>query len=151
MAQLRDALTSEFLAEGDPTALVLLAEKIGPDEVIFDGVGEHFNPDEVLRAYNENLSGLQGAAGEASSQEEEDNLAEAIDRAKEHDKTAHALVGEVRREMRKARALHEPGHEDDPVEVPDQPEALPRDRVAEPVTTEFRQGADGRPERVEEE
>lgn len=38
MAQLRDAQTSELLAEGTPADLVLLADRLGPDRVIFDGV-----------------------------------------------------------------------------------------------------------------
>lgn len=39
MAQLRCAKTSELLLEGTPTEVAAMAEKIGYDEVLFDGVG----------------------------------------------------------------------------------------------------------------
>lgn len=48
MAQLRDKQTSECIAEGTPLEIVLLADKIGRDEFIFDDVGEGFDPEEVL-------------------------------------------------------------------------------------------------------
>lgn len=56
MAQLRDIRTSEFIFEGTPEECVLLADKIGRDEVLFDGVGEAFDPDAVLTSYNDRLT-----------------------------------------------------------------------------------------------
>lgn len=56
MAQLRDIQTSEFIFEGTPEECVLLADKIGRDEVLFDGVGEAFDPDAVLTNYNDRLA-----------------------------------------------------------------------------------------------
>lgn len=66
MAQLRDAVTSELLGEGTPEAMVLLAEQLGRDDVLFDGVESEHNPgtfdaDAVLQAREERLSGLQDA------------------------------------------------------------------------------------------
>lgn len=60
MAQLRDAVTSELVAEGTVEELVLIAQHIEED-VIYDDVGENFNPDEVLKAYLDNLDGLKGS------------------------------------------------------------------------------------------
>lgn len=69
MAQLRDARTSELIAEGDPLELVLLADELGRDEVLFDDVGAHFNPDAVLEAHRENVDGLAGAVKVAKTAE----------------------------------------------------------------------------------
>lgn len=59
MAQLRDIHTSEFVFEGTPEECVLVAEKIGRDEVLFDDVGLGFDPDAVLKARDENLASVE--------------------------------------------------------------------------------------------
>lgn len=59
MAQLRDAQTSEIIAEGTPAALVFLAEKLGRENVLFDGVGLGFNPDAVIEAHKAEMKGLK--------------------------------------------------------------------------------------------
>jgi len=60
--QLRDAHTSELIAEGSPLEVALLALELGPDEVLFDGAGDTFDPDAVIAHHRERLEGLQGAA-----------------------------------------------------------------------------------------
>lgn len=51
MAQLRDKQTSHLIAEGTPLEMATLASKVGFDEVVFDDVGEHFDPQTVLDAH----------------------------------------------------------------------------------------------------
>jgi hypothetical protein len=58
MAQLRDAHTSELIAEGTPLELAVLAEELGRDEVLFDGVGTEFDPDAVLDAARQRAAEL---------------------------------------------------------------------------------------------
>lgn len=67
MAQLRDAETSEIIAEGTPFELVTIAGEIGDDEVVYDDVGEAFDPDAVRKAHDEDLAGLDSAAAEADA------------------------------------------------------------------------------------
>lgn len=62
MAQLRDAQTSEIIAEGTPAALVFLAEKIGRDKVLFDNVGLAFDPDALKTAHMAEIAGLKEVA-----------------------------------------------------------------------------------------
>ena len=69
MAQLRDAQSSQILAEGTPIEMVLLADRIGHDEVLFDDVGPAFDPDAVRRAHQAQADGLERAAAEASGRE----------------------------------------------------------------------------------
>lgn len=75
MPQLRDAHTSELIAEGTPTELVTIADELGlkagvvgvgetPDglDAIYDDVGLGFDPDAVRRARDENLASLKAAS-----------------------------------------------------------------------------------------
>lgn len=64
MAQLRDKKTSEFIAEGSPVEMVLLADEVGIDEVLFDGVGLRFNPAEVRQEYQDRIDGMKLAAAD---------------------------------------------------------------------------------------
>lgn len=66
MAQLRDAVTSELLGEGTPTQVAAIGERIGFAEVIFDDVGESFDPVEVLRVHRENVASLEELARDRS-------------------------------------------------------------------------------------
>lgn len=50
MAQLRDAQTSELLADGDPRDLIIIADRIGADRVLWDDVGAV--DIDVLREHN---------------------------------------------------------------------------------------------------
>lgn len=65
MAQLRDATTSALIAEGDPLELVLIADELGRTDVLFDGVGEAFDPDAVLEGHRKALAGLEQTAAAA--------------------------------------------------------------------------------------
>ena len=103
MAQLRDAQTSELIAEGPPLELVLLAGELGRDEVLFDDVGEAFDPDEVLAAARENEEGLKRAAAAARGEERE-SLAEAHASARADLAIAGDRVDEVERGLDQARA-----------------------------------------------
>lgn len=47
MAQLRDAHTSALILEGTVEDVVAVADELGHDEVLFDGVGENFDPASV--------------------------------------------------------------------------------------------------------
>lgn len=75
MAQLRDAQTSELIAEGTPLEVAIVARRIGFDEVLFDDVGENFDPAATLDAYDRELAGLEqavaAAKGEARAELEE--------------------------------------------------------------------------------
>jgi hypothetical protein len=59
MAQLRDKITSELLAEGTPLEVALVAELIGFDEIIFDDVGQAFDPAAVLAGHRESIANLE--------------------------------------------------------------------------------------------
>ena len=78
MAQLRDALTSELIAEGSPLEVALAARAlarpaavIGPGddlpagtELLYDDVGAAFDPAAVIAAHEENVAGLEAAAAD---------------------------------------------------------------------------------------
>lgn len=78
MAHLRDAKTSELIAEGTPTELVTIAEKLGMKagvvgidqtaaqlglDLIYDDVGLAFDPKAVLAQRDEQLDALKTASG----------------------------------------------------------------------------------------
>lgn len=68
MAQLRDARSSQWIASGTPTQLVLLAEKIGLGEVLFDGIGA-FDPAATLQTYRDTVTALQAQLAKASAKD----------------------------------------------------------------------------------
>lgn len=74
MALLRDKKTSAPLFEGTPLEVVLAAEKVGRDEILFDDVGVEFNPDAVLAANEEEVTNSQAIA---KSSEFTDDIREA--------------------------------------------------------------------------
>jgi hypothetical protein len=59
MAQLRCAQTSELLAEGSPLEIATAADGLAAGDVIFDGVGQTFDPAAVRRAHADEIAGLQ--------------------------------------------------------------------------------------------
>lgn len=77
MAQLRDIHTSECVFEGTPTECVLLAEKLGRDEVLFDDVGLGFDPDAVLSAYKDSVKSDSALAKSKASDVTSDDRAAA--------------------------------------------------------------------------
>ena len=58
MAQLRDAQTSAFIADGPRLELALIADAIGRDRVLFDDVGT-FDLDEELSAHAAYLAAVR--------------------------------------------------------------------------------------------
>lgn len=107
MAQLRDAQTSEIIAEGTPAALVFLADKLGRDDVLFDGVGLTFDPDALLAAHEAEAAGLEEVAQSADASEvDEETWKAARKRAKElraQSKPKAEVVREVKRVVKSAR------------------------------------------------
>lgn len=116
MAQLRDAKTSELLAEGSPLEVALAAKQLGksevvgideepkaPTDVIFDDVGLGFDPAAVIANHEENLEGLAAASKDPKLDKDvrasvKQSLAE---RKSEAD--VSKLVGQAGEKMRKAR------------------------------------------------
>lgn len=110
MAQLRDAQTSALIAEGTPTELVTLAEEmglkagvVGPGETaggldaIYDDVGAGFDPDAVVAARDENITGLKKASTKTATPDDEQ---------RESIKEAHAAaVAEVEEAKGKSKAV----------------------------------------------
>lgn len=103
MAQLRDVQTSELLATGAPADLLLIADKIGPERVMWDDVGwDHrrgcpaINVDAVRSAGEEQLKALT-AAGLRAEEKRRAGLASEACRAVEtviasaHDPDADTL------------------------------------------------------------
>jgi hypothetical protein len=87
MAQLRDKVTSEVVFEGDVEEVVLLAAKIGEDEVLFDGVGTKFNAQAVQDAYEERRETEKG-----KKQPVEARVQKALSKVNARLKDARALV-----------------------------------------------------------
>lgn len=103
MAQLRDKKTSELVAEGTPLAVVLLADELGRDEVLFDDVGLDFDPDAVLAAHNEHVDNLKLAAGAAKNKADKDAAAAARSAAVAEAEAARELVEEAAKRLDAAR------------------------------------------------
>lgn len=62
MAILRDAQTGQGIATGTPAEMVALADELGRDNILFDDVGELFDPDAVLEAVRKERVGLEEVA-----------------------------------------------------------------------------------------
>lgn len=124
MAQLRDAHTSELIADGTPAQLVAVADELGvkavvvgpgatlPDdaELVYDDVGVHFDPDAVRKSRDENLAGLAAMAKETASlatrakgKPEAKDLRDQADRIAEAHKVAVAEVGVAKSTAEKAK------------------------------------------------
>lgn len=78
MALLR-AHTGNLLAEGTPTEMVLLADMLGRDEVMFDDVTPGFNPDSVLTAHAENVRWMRNGHDPVRPRVERELLPDARD------------------------------------------------------------------------
>lgn len=65
MAQLRDAQTSALLAEGTPEELVALAAELGERDVVYDGVGDKFDPAAVRKAAKDRADALDRVVRDA--------------------------------------------------------------------------------------
>jgi hypothetical protein len=148
MATLRDALTSEAIAEGTPLQMVALADHIGRDHVLFDGVTEGFDPDEVLKAHTDRMEGLHEVLGSATG-DDRTRVKESIAQADEEIKSALQGADEARSLLEQARSRHEPGHEDEEPEIPPNPDAAPQaPKETEPIHSEFQAAPDGTPKQI---
>ena len=78
MAQLRDARTSALLAEGTPVEVALASKDMDSNTILFDDVGEGFDPDAVIEQHNQTLSNLQTVR---EDDEQDDEVREAAQRA----------------------------------------------------------------------
>lgn len=105
MAQLRDAQTSEILAEGSPLEVALIAQTLGRREVLFDDVGQGFDPDAVIAAHEEHLAALNSVA--ANDELDEDDRARASEAAAAEaalEAAAEAAAPEAQDRLEEARA-----------------------------------------------
>jgi hypothetical protein len=59
MAQLRCAQTSELLAEGTPLEIATAADQFTKGDIVFDGVGQAFDPAAVRKTRADEITGLQ--------------------------------------------------------------------------------------------
>ncbi len=67
MALLRDIRTGEIVADGPPEDLVLIADTLGFDEVMFDGVGASFDRVVCLNQVADNLGRMTTEARQAET------------------------------------------------------------------------------------
>ena len=105
MAQLRDAQTSEILAEGSPTEVVLIADQLGRAEVLFDDVGQGFDPDAVLAAHNEQLAAMNAVAANVDEEESvRTRAAQAVAAEQALEAAAEAAAPEAQDRLDEARA-----------------------------------------------
>lgn len=104
MAQLRDKLTSALLAEGTPEEMVLLANEIGMDEILFDDVGLRFDPDAVHASMKERREGLQTSLEQEDDEERRDSFKANLAEDAERHSAARAKKAEAIRLMEEARS-----------------------------------------------
>jgi hypothetical protein len=103
MAQLRDKQTSTLLSEGTPEEVVLLAEAVGRSEVMFDDVGEKFDPEAVLKVHKEQIDGLSSAAKEEKGGAAK-SLRDTAKKIKEREEEAEKKKSEVKKLLDEARS-----------------------------------------------
>lgn len=90
MAQLRDKKTSEVIFEGTPVEVASMAQKVGFDEILFDGVSQEFDPSSVLKSFTEETESLKSIA-----KSDEDDLKEsAAAKVKDNDELLLDVDGE---------------------------------------------------------
>lgn len=100
MAQLRDAETSECVFEGTPLEVAAVAAELGND-VIFDDVGTKFDPAAVLKAHDENVSGLEVTAKDTKTDKStRDSARDAAKQAKAEVEGAKKNVAKIRKLLR---------------------------------------------------
>lgn len=116
MIQLRDARTSELLAEGDALEIAIAAEAFAKGEVLFDGVGEggKFDPVEVRKLLADGIVDLQHALDELptapNADEREDveasreELESTISERQDQIVAGQAMVADARQRLEEARS-----------------------------------------------
>jgi hypothetical protein len=112
MPYLRDAHTSEAIFEGTPEELALLANELGRDEVLFDGVGLAFDPDAVLSARQENIDAnkkLAASTAKAITADIKDAAKAAVAAATEQEDNVKAAAPDAQTLLDEARARREAG------------------------------------------
>lgn len=102
MALLRDARTSALVAEGTPLQVALAARELGRADVLFDDVGEGFDPDAVIAAHEDNVDGLAAAA--KAERGEAKKCLDAAVKAARADADVDDLVAEAQPALEAARA-----------------------------------------------
>lgn len=104
MAQLRCAQTSEFLAEGTPLQMAELGERFDGRDVTFDDVGEDFSPAAVLKARDDERTGLEAALTDLPAGDEQRARIEALIAERDAEReAARALEHDARARMDAAR------------------------------------------------
>lgn len=108
MAQLRDAVSSELVAEGTPEELVLIAENFA-GEVLYDGVGEGFDPQSTLDAYYQRIQNLNSVLSDSKTDDKtkhhiEDQIVEAEKAQPDSEtiKEVQANIAEARKDVEDA-------------------------------------------------
>lgn len=119
MAQLRDAHTSELIAEGTPNELVTIADELGLNagtvgigetadglDAIYDDVGLGFDPDAVRQARDENIDGLKTASSSKATPDEglRESIKQSHSAAVEEIEQAKERAPEVQAALDDARA-----------------------------------------------
>lgn len=110
MAQLRDAMTSEWIAEGTPLEIAIVAEAFDAADVLFDDVGatdakgrSRFDPAAVRAMRAAELAGLEAALATATSPDERETLQSAIGERKARVAAGRAMVAAARARQQAAR------------------------------------------------
>lgn len=118
MPQLRDAKTSELLAEGTPLEIVQAADAAGlnagvvkePGDVdgldaIYDDVGLEFDPAAVLKAHEENVAGHQAVAKDTKAKKaDRDQARDRVDQLKAEAEAGKGMAADVTKRREKAHA-----------------------------------------------
>lgn len=105
MAILRDSRTSAAIAVGTPLEMVLLADELGRGEVLFDDVGQAFDPDAVLEAHQANKKGLTAARKGERNADTKASIDAALEDRKAAETRAAELVPRARQALEEARRL----------------------------------------------
>jgi hypothetical protein len=104
MAQLRDAHTSELIAEGTPLEVALIAAGLDDDGLLFDDVGHGFDPRTTIDAHNVRVEGLSYAVRQAPEDDDQADTARAAHRAAvEEGQVSDDAIAKARNALSKAR------------------------------------------------
>lgn len=125
MAQLRDARTSELVAEGTPLELLTIADTLGrraivpqpgeelPDDVdlIFDGVGLGFDPATIRDSHASQVDGLEGIVahdGDLFTDEDKALARRGLEELARRERAAAGAAGDVDEVITSARDADRP-------------------------------------------
>lgn len=105
MAQLRDAKTGEWIAEGTPEEMALLAQEVGPGDVMFDDVGPAFRPAAALRAHRDRLTEARALTQATAEGSDRDRIEAHVAELEAVEERAKARKTDADRALRAARRL----------------------------------------------